>query len=187
MTDWLTVISRYFSGNPDEGSYCIRKGFVASAIFILYTRKSNLIFSDIQNRIFDSEVAALDMMNFEWSYIFPRSRINLPFVVSFIFLGDIGETKLIREASLKNDISGSLRGIPILRLGLESPWSQLNLGTSNALGMHTCPWYQRIMVKRVESALQLLDHDTEYCNMGFECTARVLVLHRNFPWVPTDF
>ena len=53
--------------------------------------------------------------------------------------------------------------------------------------MHTCLWYQRIMVKRVERALQLLDHDTEYSNMGFECTARVLVLHRNFPSVPTYF
>ena len=47
--------------------------------------------------------------------------------------------------------------------------------------MHTCPWYQRIMVKRVESALQLLDH------MGFECNTRVLVLHRNFFWVPTYY
>ena len=53
------------------------------------------------------------MMNFEWSYIFPRSRMNLPFVVSFIFVGDIGETKLIREATLKGHISGSLRGIRI--------------------------------------------------------------------------
>ena len=127
VTDWLTVISRYFSGNPHEGSNFIRKGFVASAIFMLYTRKINPIFSDIQNRIFDFEVAALDMMNFEWSYIFPRSRINLPLVVSFIFLGDIGETKLIREATLKNRISGSPRGIPILRYGLELPWSELNL------------------------------------------------------------
>ena len=96
---------------------------------MLYTRKINPIFSDIQNRIFDFEVAALDMMNFEWSYIFLRSRINLPFVFSFIFLGDIGETKLIREATLKNHISGSLRGISILRYELESPWSQLNLGS----------------------------------------------------------
>ena len=92
-----------------------------------YTRKTNLIFSDIQNRIFDFEVTALDMMNFEWSYIFPWSRINLPVVVSFIFLGDIGETKLIREATLKGHISGSLRGVTILRYGLEYPWSQLNL------------------------------------------------------------
>ena len=88
---------------------------------MLYTHKFNPIFSHIQNRIFDFEVAALDMMNFEWSYIFLRSRINLPFVVSFIFIGDIGETKWIREASLKNHISGSLRGISILRYGLESP------------------------------------------------------------------
>ena len=94
---------------------------------MLYTRKINLIFSDIQNRILDFEVAALDMMNFEWSYIFPRSRINLPFVVFLILIGDIGETKWIREATLKNHISGSLRGISILRYGLESPLSQINL------------------------------------------------------------
>ena len=43
------------------------------------------------------------------------------------------------------------------------------------------------MVKGVESALKLFDHDTEYFNMGFECTARVLVLYRNFFWVPTYF
>ena len=133
VTNWLTVISRYFSENPDEGSNFIRKGFVASAIFMLYTRKINPIFSDIQNRIFDFEVAALDMMNLEWSYIFPRSRINLPFVVSFIFLGDIGETKLIREATLKNHISGSLRGISILRYGLELPWSERNSGSVKRL------------------------------------------------------
>ena len=100
---------------------------------MLYTRKINPIFSDIQNQIFDFEVAALDMMNFEWSYIFPRSRINLPSVVSFIFLGDIGETKLIREATLKGTISSSLRGVSILRLGLEPPWSQLNLGSVKRL------------------------------------------------------
>ena len=125
VTDWLTVISRYFSGNPDEGSNFIRKGFVASAIFMLYTRKINPIFSDIQNRIFDFEVAALDMMSLEWSYIFPRSRINLSFVVSFILLGDIGETKLIHEATLKDHISSSLRGISVLRYGLDC--SGLNL------------------------------------------------------------
>ena len=133
VTDLLTVISRYFAGNPDEGSDVISNGFVASAIFMLYTRKINPIFSDIQNRIFDFEVAALDMMNFEWSYIFPRSQINLSFVVSFIFLGDIGETNLIREATLKNHISGSLREMPILRIGLELPWSQLNLGSVKRL------------------------------------------------------
>ena len=127
VTVWLTVISRYFSGKPDKGLNFIRKGFVASAFFMLYTRKINPIFSDIQNRIFDFEVAALDMMNFELSYIFPRSRINLPFVVSFILLGDIGETNWIHEATLKYHISGSVQGISILRYGLESPWSQLTL------------------------------------------------------------
>ena len=127
VTDWLSVIYRYFGGNPDEGSDFISKGFVASAILILYTRKINLIFSDFQNWIFDFDIAALDMMNLEWSYIFPRSRINLPFVISLILLGDIVETNVIREATLKNHISGSQQGTSISRNGLELPWSQLNL------------------------------------------------------------
>ena len=93
---------------------------------MLYTRKMNLIFSDFQNRIFDLDIAALDMMNLEWSLFFSRSRINLPFVISFIFLGDIVETKVIREATLKGHISGSLRGILISRIGLEPPRSQPN-------------------------------------------------------------
>ena len=33
LTDWLTVISRYFGGNVSEGSDFICKGFVASAFF----------------------------------------------------------------------------------------------------------------------------------------------------------
>ena len=100
---------------------------------MLYTRTINPISSDIQNRIFDFEFAALEMMNFELSYIFPGSRINLPFVVFFILLGDIGKTKLIREATLEDHISGSQRGVPILRIGLEPPWSQLNLGSVKRL------------------------------------------------------
>ena len=133
VTEWLTVIYRYFGGNPDEGPDFISKGFVASSIFILYTRKVNPIFSDFQNRIFDFDIAALDMMIFEWSYIFPRSRINLPFVVSFVLLGDMGKTKLIREATLKGHISGSWRGRSISRIGLEPPWSQVNLGSIKRL------------------------------------------------------
>ena len=85
------------------------------------------IFPDFQNRNFDFDIAALDMMNLEWSYIFPQSRINIPFVVSFILLRVIVETKVIRETSLKNHISGSRRGISI------SPWSQLNLGSIKRL------------------------------------------------------
>ena len=100
---------------------------------MLYTRKINPIFSDFSNRIFDFEIPALDMMNPEWSYIFPGSRINLPFVVSLILLGDIVETKVTREATLKNHIFGSRRGISILRIGLEPPWSQLNLGSIKRL------------------------------------------------------
>ena len=127
FTDWLTVIYRYFGGNPDEGSDFISKGFIASAIFILYTRKINPIFSDFQNQNFDFDIAALDMMNLEWSYIFSRSRINRPFVVPFILLGVIDKTNMIRETTLKNHLSGSQRGISISRIGLEPPWSQLNL------------------------------------------------------------
>ena len=133
MPDWLTVIYTYFGGNPDEGSDFISKGFVASAIFILYTRKINPIFSDFQNRIFDFDIAALDMMNLEWSYIFPGSRINFLFVVPFILLGVIVETKVIGETTLKNHISGSRRGISISRIWLEPPWSQLNLGSIKRL------------------------------------------------------
>ena len=90
---------------------------------MLYTRKINPIFADIQNRTLDFEVAALDMMNFELPYIFRRSRINIPLVVSSVFLGDIGETKWICEATLKGHISGSQRGKPISRIGLKPPWS----------------------------------------------------------------
>ena len=79
------------------------------------------------------EVAAMDMMNFESSYTFTQSQINLPFDVSLIFLEDRGETKLIPEATLKGHISSSPRGVPILRLGLELPWSQINLGSIKRL------------------------------------------------------
>ena len=47
---------------------------------MLYTRKI------IQNGIFNFEVTALDMMYFEWSYIFPRSRINLLLLSPSFFL-----------------------------------------------------------------------------------------------------
>ena len=90
-----------------KGQISSVKGSVASAFFILYTRKINPIFSDFQNRIFDFDIAALDMTNLEWSDIFPRSRINLPFVMPFVLLRDIGETKLIPEATLKGHISGT--------------------------------------------------------------------------------
>ena len=148
VTDCLTVIFRCFIGNPDERRNFIRKGLVASAIFMLYTRKINPIFSAFQNRIFDFEVAALDMTDFEWSYVFPATRINRPFVLSSVFLGGIGETKLIREATSKNHISCSLRGLSILRYGLEPPWSQLNLGSVKRT------WYAQMPVVSK-------DHDQE--------------------------
>ena len=101
---------------------------------MLYTRKINWIFSDIQNRIFNFEVAARDMMNFEWSYIFPRSRINLPFVVSFNFLGDIVETKLIREATPAHCKEFQFSDMGWYCLGLNSIY-----GASNAFDVYTCP------------------------------------------------
>ena len=124
VTDWLTVIYRYFGGNPAEGSDFISNGFVASAIFILYTRKINLIFSDFHNRIFDFDIAALDMMNLQWPYSFPpiTNQLSFCYVPHLYIVG----TKLIREATSKNHMYGSRRGIPISRIGLEPPWSQLN-------------------------------------------------------------
>ena len=119
--------------------------------FLYYTlAKSVLIFSDFQNQIFDFDIAALDMMNLEWSYFFPRSRINFPFVISFIFLRDIVETKVIRETTLKIHISGSQRGIQISRIGLEPPWSHLILRSIIRLWCVHMPLEQGIMVKRVE-------------------------------------
>ena len=47
------------------------KGSLLPQFIMLYTRKINSISSAIQNRIFDFEVAALDMIHFEWSYVFP--------------------------------------------------------------------------------------------------------------------
>ena len=106
---------------------------------MLYTRKIHPIFSDFQNRIFDFDIAALDMMNFERPYIFPRSRINLPLVIPFVCLGDKGEAKLIREATLKviSPAQGEEYQFPELgwnRLGLNLIW-----GASNAFDVYTCP------------------------------------------------
>ena len=86
VTDWFTVIYRCFGGNPDEGSDFISKGFVASAIFILYTRKINPFLSDLQNQIFDFDIAALDMMNLEWSYFFPDHESTFLLLCPSFFL-----------------------------------------------------------------------------------------------------
>ena len=116
-----------------KGQISSVKGSLLPQFFILYTRKINPFFSDFRNRIFDLDIAALDITNLEWSDIFPRSRINLPFVMPFVLLRDIGETKLIREATLKGHISRSPGVVPITRIGLEPHWSQLNLGSTKRL------------------------------------------------------
>ena len=72
--------------------------------------------------------------------MFPSTRINVSFVLSLIFLGDMGETKLNRGATSEDGISSSLRGIPILRLGLGLPWSSLNMGSIKR------PWYAHLLV-----------------------------------------
>ena len=78
LTDWLTVISRYFGGYSVEGSDFISKGFVASAILKISTRNFNQNFSRCRNRIFDFDIAALDLDFFEWSYSFSYARIRFP-------------------------------------------------------------------------------------------------------------
>ena len=94
-----------------NGQFSSEKGSLLPQFSCYTLTKLIRFFQTFRIKFFDFEVAALDMKNFEWSYIFPRSRIYFPFVVSFIFLGDRVETKLIREATLKNHISSSLRGI----------------------------------------------------------------------------
>ena len=139
-------------------------------LFSYYTLAKLIpIFSDLQNQIFDFDIAALDMTNLEWSYIFPRSRINLPFVVSFVLLGDIGKTKLIREATLKGHISGSRRGIPISRIGLEPPWSQLNLGSIKRLWCVHMPGVARDKGQEGRKWFTTLGP----CNRIFYCDFRV--------------
>ena len=69
-----------------KGQISSEKGSLLPQFSCYTLAKSIRFFSDILNRIPDSEAAALDMMNFKRSYIFERSRINLSFVVPFIFL-----------------------------------------------------------------------------------------------------
>ena len=152
-----------------KGQISSMKGFVASATFILYSRKINPIFSDFQNRIFDFDIAALDMTNLEWSDIFPRSRINLPFVIPFVLHGDIGKIKLIREATLKGHISGSRRGISISRIGLEQPWSQLNLESIKRLWSVHMPGIARDSGQEGRKGYITLGP----CNRIFHCDFRV--------------
>ena len=153
----------------DEGSDFISKGFVASAFFRLYTRKINLIFSDFQNRIFDFDIAALDMTNLEWSTIFPRSRINRPLFMPFVFLGDKGETKFIRKATLKGHISSSWRGISISRIGLKLPWSQLNFKSIKRLWCVQLPGVARDTGQEGRKSFTTLGP----CNRIFYCDFRV--------------
>ena len=48
------------------------------------TRNFNLNFSRCRNRIFDFDIAALDLVFFEWSYSFPHARIRFPLYLPLI-------------------------------------------------------------------------------------------------------
>ena len=122
-----------------KGHFSSKKGSLLPQFSCYTLAKLIPFFQTFRIGFSNFQVAALDMITFEWSYIFLRSRINLPSVVSFIFRGDIGETKLIREATLKYHISSSLQEISILRYGLESPWSQLNSGSVRRLPSNLRP------------------------------------------------
>ena len=136
-----------------------------------YYTLANVIrfFQTFRIGFFDFDIAALDMTNLEWSYTFPRSRINLPFVMPFICLGAIVETKVIPETTLKGHISGSRRGITISRIGLEPPWSELNCGSIKRLSCVHMPGIARDNGQEGRKGYITLGP----CNRIFYCDFRV--------------
>ena len=129
VTASLTVNNGNSSAIRDEGSKVFRNCIDASAIFTLYTRNLTPNFSGCRNRIFDFDIPALDLTSFEWTYVLPCARINLPFILPSICLRDMGKTKLIREATCEGHISCCLRGMTIRKRGMYSQYSRRNLGS----------------------------------------------------------
>ena len=123
VTASLTVIYRHFSAIRDEDSKVFRNCIDASAILTLYTRNLNPNFSGCRNRILDLDIPALDLTSFDRNYVLPYARINFPFVLPSICLGDMGKTKLIREATCEGHISCCLRGMTIGKHGMYSQYS----------------------------------------------------------------
>ena len=128
VTASLTVINGNFSAIRDEGSKVFRNCIDASAIFTFYTRNLNPNFSGCRNRIFDFDIPAPDLTSFEWTYVLPYARINLPFILPSICLRDMGKTKLICEATCEGHISYRLRAMTIRKRGMYSQYSRRNLG-----------------------------------------------------------
>ena len=129
VTTSLTVYNGNFNAIRHEVSKVFRNCMDASAIFIINTRNLNPNFSGCRNRIFDFDIPALDLTSFEWTYVLPYARINLPFILPSICLRDTGKTKLIREATCKGHISCRLRGMTIRKRGMYSQYSRRNLGS----------------------------------------------------------
>ena len=129
VTASLTVINGNFNAIRHEGSKVARNCMDASAIFIINTRNLNPNFSGCRNRIFDFDIPALDLTSFEWTYVLPYARINLPFLLPSICLKDMGKTKLIREATCEGHISRCLRRMTIRKRGMYSQYSRRNLGS----------------------------------------------------------
>ena len=84
VTASLTVYNGNFNAIRDEDSKVVRNCIDASAIFIINTRNLNPNFSGCRNRIFDFDIPALDLTSFEWTYVLPYARINLPFILPSI-------------------------------------------------------------------------------------------------------
>ena len=129
VTASLTVINGNFNAIRHEGSKVARNCMDASAIFIINTRNLNPNFSGCRNRIFDFDIPALDLTSFEWTYVLPYARINLPFLLPSICLKDMGKTKLIREATCEGHISRCLRRTTIRKRGMYSQYSRRILGS----------------------------------------------------------
>ena len=129
VTASLTVYNGNFNVIRHEGSKVARNCMDASAIFIINTRNLNPNFSGCRNRIFDFDIPALDLTSFEWTYVLPYARINIPFILPSICLVDMGKTKLIREATCEGHISCRLRVLTIRKRGMYSQYSRRNLGS----------------------------------------------------------
>ena len=129
VTASLTVINGNFNAIRHEGSKVARNCMDASAIFIINTRNLNPNFSGCRNRIFDFDIPALDLTSFEWTYVLPYARINLPLLLPSICLKDMGKTKLIPEATCEGHISRCLRRMTIRKRAMYSRYSRRNLGS----------------------------------------------------------
>ena len=104
-----------------KGQISSVKGSLLPQFFPICTRNSNLNFSRCRNRIFEFDIAALDLVFFEWSYSFPYAQIRFPLYLPPIRLGDIGETKVNRRTTLKGHIYARVWGKRRRKVALQVP------------------------------------------------------------------